>query len=322
MPVSITRHFGTSTSAPKMATPAKKTKRDNPVKRWCLTLNNPTPEEKDSIKEKLTSENCEYAIIGNEVGENGTPHLQGFVNLKKKLRLKQMKELISPRAHLEQAMGSDSDNERYCSKGGDIYLAIGEPSKQGKRSDLADAAEMLTETGGDLTVLAQAMPSVFIKYGRGLANWVDYARISKPRDYKTNVTVWYGPPGCGKSRAAAEASTGKEVYYKTRGEWWDGYTGQEVVIIDDFYGWLKYDEMLRICDRYPHRVPVKGAFVNFLAKELLITSNAPINEWYKFEKFDATALMRRVNKYMIWNLSVFEEYEKTPMYNPSLPINY
>ncbi|QGR26087.1 replication-associated protein [Werosea circovirus] len=305
-----------------MATPAKQRKRDNPVKRWCLTLNNPTDEEKAALTAKLTEDNCEYAIIGNEVGDNGTPHLQGFVNLKKKLRLKQMKELISPRAHLEQAMGSDSDNEDYCSKGGSIYLAIGTPSKQGKRSDLLAAAEMLTESCGDMTALAQAMPAVFIKYGRGLSNWVDYARISKPRDFKTNVTVWYGPPGCGKSRAAALLSSGKDVYYKTRGEWWDGYNGQEVVIIDDFYGWLKYDELLRICDRYPHRVPVKGAFVNFLAKDVYITSNAEITGWYKFDKFDATALMRRVTKYLVWNERIFAPYEETPMYTPLLPINY
>lgn len=31
------------------------------------------------------------------------------------------------------------------------------------------------------------------------------------------------------------------------------------MVIDDFYGWIPYDEMLRVMDRYPHKVPIKGA---------------------------------------------------------------
>lgn len=43
--------------------------------RFCFTLNNWTQEE----YEDLTSRQVKWMVIGKEVGDNGTPHLQGCV---------------------------------------------------------------------------------------------------------------------------------------------------------------------------------------------------------------------------------------------------
>jgi len=316
-----TENAGTS----EQRTGKVKKKRENPVKRWCFTLNNYNEDDLARLTANLTADLCDYAIVGKELSESGTPHLQGFVNLKKKLRLAGIKTLISERAHYEPAKGTDQDNKEYCSKGGDIHLNIGEPSTQGKRTDLKRAVDFLKTTGGDLSGLALAEPTTFIRYGRGLSMWVDFAKLQKPRDWKTELHVITGEPGCGKSRLVhgeALAEYGEDVYYKTRGDWWDGYVGQQCVIIDDFYGWMKYDELLRISDRYPHRVPIKGGFVQFIAKKIYITSNADAWTWYKFERFNAAALMRRVTTYRIWDQPEFKELRDTPVYNPTLPYNY
>lgn len=58
-----------------------------------------------------------YLIIGKEVGENGTPHLQGFAIMHKKTTLVGMKKIF-PRAHLEVAKFGNKTNKNYCAKDG------------------------------------------------------------------------------------------------------------------------------------------------------------------------------------------------------------
>lgn len=217
------------------------------------------------------------------------------------------------------ARGSDNQNKDYCTKDGK-YTEYGEPCGQGKRTDLLSAVELLNANSGNLKMCAEACPSVFIRYGRGLRDYCTTMALVPKRDFKTQVIVYTGPPGCGKSRKANE--TVGEKFYKTRGEWWDGYTGQEVVIIDDFYGWVKYDEMLRVCDRYPHKVPVKGAFVEFVSKSVIITSNVEAEQWYKFDGFDASALFRRINKYYIFDNVEHNDFIERPVFSMPFPINY
>lgn len=97
---------------------------------------------------------------------------------------------------------------------------------------------------------------------------------------------------------ANELCRDQTTYYKPHGKWWDGYTGQRNVIIDDFYGWIAYDEMLRITDRYPHQVEIKGGFMEFRSERVFVTSNATIENWWKKEWYTeekVRPLRRRVD---------------------------
>lgn len=94
--------------------------RENPSKRWCFTINNYTQQECDNLVKELTMEKVVYAVVGWEVCENGSPHLQGFVNLKVKRRLTTLKASLNARAHYEQAKGNDDQNRQYCTQGGDL----------------------------------------------------------------------------------------------------------------------------------------------------------------------------------------------------------
>lgn len=99
--------------------------------RWCFTLNNYTTEEEKKIKTFINEDTVKFAVIGRETGDSGTPHLQGYVNMKKKKRLTAMKKILGKRAHIESAKGTDKENNIYCSKGEDIMLRIGEPVVNG-----------------------------------------------------------------------------------------------------------------------------------------------------------------------------------------------
>ncbi|AIF76265.1 Rep [Bat associated circovirus 5] len=292
-------------------------KASTPAYRWCFTINNWTSEEYGLIESTLRS-SVKYAIIGKEVGEKGTPHLQGFANFKKKLRLSTLKKLPGfTRAHVERAKGTDLQNQKYCRKG-NTYLEIGCPSSQGKKPELTVAVRKLQESNGDLVKIAKEHPEVYIRHGRGLRDYVNTAGLVGQRAWKTYVVVIVGEPGVGKTRYVNSECKECSVYWKPRGPWWDGYAGQEAVIFDDFYGWIMFDELLRVCDRYPLKVPVKGAFVEFVAKKVYFTSNKPPEEWYDKENIrgNIEAFFRRINEYLVIKGEVVED--GTPMYE----INY
>ena len=78
----------------------------NRGKNWCFTINNYDESELTGLQEKLKEESS-YFIIGKETGEkNGTPHLQGYVQLNKREWSKKVKSVIAERAHIEQARGN------------------------------------------------------------------------------------------------------------------------------------------------------------------------------------------------------------------------
>jgi hypothetical protein len=269
------------------------------VQKFCFTLNNYTEDEYRKIREYMVSK-CVYGIVGREIGELGTPHLQGYFNLGRDGRksFATLKKEIGSRAHIEQARGSDEQNRTYCSKTGD-FVEHGELQSSGKRNDLNDVAEAITK-GGSVEDVALSHPSTYIKFHRGIEALHSVVASRRTRSFKTEVSVLVGAPGSGKSRyASAKSASLGSTYYKPRGEWWDGYNGQISVVIDDFYGWLKYDDLLKITDRYPYQVPIKGGYRQFTSKYIFITSNVEIDKWYKFEGYDTTALRRRIEHYHI-----------------------
>jgi hypothetical protein len=107
------------------------------AKRWCFTLNNWTHEERlnlhllgESISADGDQSFLSYLIFGVEIGESGTPHLQGYCILREKARLSRLKEEPGlSRAHLEIARGTHESASTYCKKDGDFH-EYGEPPKQ------------------------------------------------------------------------------------------------------------------------------------------------------------------------------------------------
>jgi len=93
----------------------------NPAIKWVFTLNNYTDNDYKSIK-KLCSEYCRCAVIGKEVGEQGTPHLQGYIEFKTKARPKS-KFKFTNKIHWEKGhrKSTRDQNYAYCTKDGDFW---------------------------------------------------------------------------------------------------------------------------------------------------------------------------------------------------------
>ena len=72
------------------------------------------------------------------------------------------------------------------------------------------------------------------------------------------VWVLWGPSGTGKSRFVA--ARWPDAFWKApESKWWDGYSGHETVVLDDFkdYG-MPLVDLQRLLDWYPLWVEVKG----------------------------------------------------------------
>jgi len=76
------------------------------AKNWVFTINNYRDNDIEKLEKMFDHGHFSYIVYGKEVGEHGTPHIQGYVQLKKKMRMAQVKKFISSRAHLEVSRGS------------------------------------------------------------------------------------------------------------------------------------------------------------------------------------------------------------------------
>nr|WAE42303.1 MAG: replication associated protein [Cressdnaviricota sp.] len=96
--------------------------------KYDFVINNYTEEELSHLKTTIPSI-AKKAIIGKEVGEQGTPHLQCYISLLRKLRITELTKL----AGLERASFRECRNElaliEYCRKGKDIFLSVGFPKQ-------------------------------------------------------------------------------------------------------------------------------------------------------------------------------------------------
>lgn len=102
---------------------------------WCFTLNNYVPDDEQILRDLFEDGSATYLVFGREIGESGTPHLQGFIAFSKKHRFQGVTRMI-PRAHLSRARMPHEAAE-YCKKDGD-YEEFGDMTKRGKRNEMEE----------------------------------------------------------------------------------------------------------------------------------------------------------------------------------------
>ena len=129
-------------------------------------------------------------------------------------------------------------------------------------------------------------PAAAARLGRVARDYYVLGDNRKITDRKPEVVWLYGPTGSGKTSMARQyfeylqGSGDSEItnYIRTPGpiKWWDGYEGDVYTVIDDFrrnqlrdVGGFAY--LLRLLDRYPVRVEIKGGSVPFVAHYIVIT---------------------------------------------------
>lgn len=241
--------------------------------RFVFTLNNYTEADIEWFNSATV---FKYVCYGKEVGENLTPHLQGYFELphgnRKSINacVKYLQDYGCPsKPHIEISKGTALQAITYCEKEGTFWENGDRPKGQGKRSDIDEATDILSN-GGTLQDIAANLPSTFVKFHKGLQAYT--LMIQSARNWKTEVFWLWGPTGSGKSRYAWE--TYPDAYPKQSStKWWCNYEGRDTAIVDDFRPSkeMPFNFILNLFDRYPLMLETKGGQVQCLLKRLIIT---------------------------------------------------
>jgi len=142
------------------------------TRHWCFTLNNYTEVDEERISQ-LRDQRGVYVCYGKEKGENGTPHLQGFVSFPSRKRMTYVKNVIG-QAHFSMARMLDNSID-YCQKDGD-YVEFGtRPQNKkgsGRRTDLEEFKQDVKEGTLDMKTLREKHSVVCARYERFVSTYV------------------------------------------------------------------------------------------------------------------------------------------------------
>jgi len=256
---------------------------------YVFTLNNYTAEEEEALK--LTP--CEYLLYGREKGEKGTPHLQGFVYFKNARSFNAVQKLFGSRYHLESQRGTISQACDYCKKEGDWQEVgtqpIGAVGKKCTTAERAKKNKRLLET--DLATLVEngeinIKEVPLLKKAKTIL-----AQEGRPYQAEGVRGLWiWGPPGTGKTHMAHEQYPG--AYIKAQNKWFDGYQGEEAIILDDLDTDVLGHYLKIWADKWACNGEIKGGTVALRHKVFVVTSNYEIEDLFK-EKNMAEAVFRR-----------------------------
>ena len=270
---------------------------------FTFTLNN--WQDKVAAVENLNNLECRYIVFGKEVGDSGTPHLQGTVIWKNAKTESAARKALSG-CHVEVCKDLQASIE-YCKKDGNVTERGTAPMSKKDKAVVCGQAEQdrwmnirhAAEEGRleDIPDQIRFMHYKCINYHR------EQGRLKRKLEDTEEQHEWYwGPSGTGKSRKARTENP--EAYLKNCNKWWDGYSDQDIVLIEDFD--KKHDVLghhMKIwADRYPFNAEIKGGSTgNIRPKKIVVTSNYhPEHIWSAAQ--DLEPILRR------FKVTAFGEY--------------
>lgn len=287
---------------------------------WVFTINNPTQECINTVREMEAQPYALSMKVETEVGKKGTPHLQGAIQFVHPVSKKVACRRLGGRAWCTAARGTWDDQD-YCLKdevtieveGEDVALQIefGDGWKgQGNRTELESFRDAILVDGASDDVLLTDHIREVAKYPRLEGRLKAHAAKLASYEFRNvSVFVYFGTGGAGKSKRALYGMDGKrnrEAYVVPKTDnckWWNDYCGEKTIVFNDFYGGrMKFEKWLDVCDGHSMQVETKGGHTYARWTTVIFTSNQDPNEWYAgiSKSMDDKEYSRRFTK--VWDM--------------------
>ena len=235
-----------------------------------------------------------YLCYGKEVGENGTPHIQGYVVFKNQHWKPHQYFLEHGHGHFEITRGTPQQNIDYCSKEGN-FTEFGtrpmDPKKGGKMEiERWDEAWRAAKEGRIEDIPADIR---LRHYGTILKVASRYQQPPEELDSLDNLWI-VGEHGSGKSTWVHR--TYPDAYKKGFNKWWCGFRedepGHKTVLLDDLHPKFAEKELLKNwADMFPFQAEIKGGSMTIRPERIIVTSNYQPRE--VFREKDLGPIMRR-----------------------------
>lgn len=273
---------------------AKRPPRQESAKGWFLTY--PKCDlTKEQLLKALQAQDppIQEWVVAREFHEDGSPHLHAFIKYGTRVSFSPYRWDVfhgDQRFHGNyQVARSWTQVQKYCQKEGDFIASFDTAAATSKR-----AARNRTLMTGNLKDLVD---SGFIAAERlkiVQANKNAYLQLTPLENRPDVCGIWvYGAPGVGKSHLVRDREP--SLYQKAQNKWWDGYVGQEAVLLDDLdaQGSCLFHYMKIWADKWGTWGEVKGDTVPLNYKRFYVTSNFKIEEIFKDQPQETIKAIRR-----------------------------
>lgn len=283
---------------------AEEKKQETPGRVWEFTIHG-DQEARDKAWKWLTEElvdGVSRLACAKEVGEGGTPHIQGRIHFGANKRLSALKKLHAT-AHWEKSRAT-ADWSYYMKADSEEIFHQDNRKGQGTRTDLSVVYEMARE--GKMKSIAREYTETWLKYSSAISRITNLRDFNTtPRRFKSKVYWLHGLTGVGKTRAIfareADADEAGDIWWSSDSckSFFNGYHGHRVVVFDDFRpDQLSFSMLLRLTDRYPMKVNIKYGCMEWNPERIYFT--APFHPKEMFGEMNGEGeiqqLKRRIDK--------------------------
>jgi len=215
-------------------------------------------------------------------------HWQGYFKAHKRIGFKTAKQIVGNSAHLEVMRGTPKQASDYCLKDETAIegtrAVFGEIPTHGDKNDMAAWRDAI-KAGMSQTDLFENFLPLMLRFSNAYKQMATL--YSKKRKYEGDerpvLEFHIGPTGSGKSKTVFEKYPDAYAWSIDNGggsTWISNYNGEDVIILDEFRGELRFKALKELCGWNPYSFQSKYGDVQILAKKFVFTSTTHPNEWY------------------------------------------
>ena len=290
-------------------------------RKWSLVINNPQECGLDhgAIVEILRKFSPAYFCMADEIATTGTYHTHIFLYSPSPIRFSTIKNRF-PTAHIDKTYGSAKENRDYIRKEGkwaetdkaetkvpDTFLEWGDmPAEKEEKTPQMYKLIQEVRDGISTANIIEGSPNLAFRV-RDIDTLRQTLLSDRYASENRKIEVWYifGASGTGKTRGIYERHNAKDIcritnYRNGRGISFDGYTGQDVLVFEEFHSQIPIEDMLNYLDIYPLSLPARYSDRVACYTRVYITSNLPLEKQYRNVQWDSLetwrAFIRRIHK--------------------------